>query len=140
MAFKKILCAVDEGPLAELVFQAGWALSKELKGELALLSVIDVGMPGENIDIQTSRSSLRTEVKALHQRFVDKSGGANIFKFIEDGDPKQKIVEVANQWEADMIVIASHGRKGLTRLLMGSVAEIVLRNSKCPVLIIPAHR
>jgi nucleotide-binding universal stress UspA family protein len=140
MNFKKILCAVDEGPLARAVFQTALTLSKELKGELALVTIIDLGIPGEAIDIETFRSSLRAEASDLFQRLVETGGEPNVYKFIEEGDPKSKIVEVARQWEADMIVMASHGRKGLTRLLMGSVAEAVLRSSKCPVLVVPAPK
>jgi nucleotide-binding universal stress UspA family protein len=50
------------------------------------------------------------------------------------GDPANAIVEAAEQEHADIIVIGTHGRTGLTRLLMGSVAEAVVRKAKCPVL------
>jgi universal stress protein A len=61
------------------------------------------------------------------------------------GDPATAIVQLAEEENADFIVIGTHGRTGLTRLLMGSVAESVVRHSKCPVLTIkqpdrvPAH-
>jgi nucleotide-binding universal stress UspA family protein len=50
------------------------------------------------------------------------------------GDPATAIVVVAEDEHADLIVMGSHGRKGITRLLMGSVAEAVVRRAKCPVL------
>lgn len=50
------------------------------------------------------------------------------------GDPATEIVKVADDEQADMIVIGTHGRTGLSRLLMGSVAEQVVRRAKCPVL------
>lgn len=50
------------------------------------------------------------------------------------GDPATAIVEAAEQESVDLIVIGTHGRTGLTRLLMGSVAENVVRKAKCPVL------
>lgn len=52
------------------------------------------------------------------------------------GDPGNTIVDFANQMQANMIVIPSHGRTGLTRLLLGSVAERVLRLAHCPVLVL----
>jgi nucleotide-binding universal stress UspA family protein len=62
------------------------------------------------------------------------------------GDPADQIVEVARQEGADMIVMGTHGRTGLRRLLMGSVAEAVVRRAPCPVLTfkqpaetVPAH-
>jgi universal stress protein A len=50
------------------------------------------------------------------------------------GDPATAVVEVAEQEGADFIVMGTHGRSGLSRLLMGSVAEAIVRKAKCPVL------
>lgn len=61
--------------------------------------------------------------------------------FIEDGKPSAKIVETAKEWNADYIVVGTQGRTGLSHLLMGSVAEDVIRHSKIPVLVItPEHK
>lgn len=51
------------------------------------------------------------------------------------GDPAGAVVSVAEQEEADLIVLGSHGRTGLSRLLMGSVAEAIVRKAHCPVLV-----
>ena len=58
------------------------------------------------------------------------------------GDPASAIVNLAEMEGADLIVMGTHGRTGLSRLLMGSVAELVVRRSKCPVLTYrqPAHQ
>ncbi len=53
---------------------------------------------------------------------------------LEEGDAAQRILEVAEEVEAGLIVMATHGRTGLRRLLLGSVAEHVLRKAECPVL------
>ena len=50
------------------------------------------------------------------------------------GDPATEIVRVANEENVSLIVMGTHGRSGLTRLLLGSVAELVIRHSSCPVL------
>ena len=57
------------------------------------------------------------------------------------GDPATAIVEAADSENADFVVLGTHGRTGLTRLLMGSVAEAIVRRAKCPVLTIkqPSH-
>ena len=52
------------------------------------------------------------------------------------GDPGKEIVDLAESLRANMIIMPSHGRKGLSRLLLGSVAERVLRLASCPVLIL----
>jgi len=51
------------------------------------------------------------------------------------GDPAGEIVRIAREERADMIVLGTHGRTGMTRLLMGSVAEAVVRRAPCPVLV-----
>lgn len=50
------------------------------------------------------------------------------------GDPAESIIQLAETEQADFIVMGTHGRRGLTRLLMGSVAEAVVRGAKCPVI------
>lgn len=57
---------------------------------------------------------------------------------IRTGDPAREIVAEAAEWPADLLVVGTHGRKGPSRLLIGSVAEAVVRNALCDVLVIPA--
>jgi nucleotide-binding universal stress UspA family protein len=57
-----------------------------------------------------------------------------------DADPRHAVVEAAREWPADLIVIGSHGRTGLDRLVLGSVAEFVLRHAPCPVEIVRLPR
>jgi nucleotide-binding universal stress UspA family protein len=57
-------------------------------------------------------------------------------KFIQVGKPATEIVKAAQEWPADLIVIGSHGRGGVQRLLLGSVADGVMRHAKCPVLVV----
>jgi nucleotide-binding universal stress UspA family protein len=52
-----------------------------------------------------------------------------------NGEPVEKIVEVAEEKDADLIIISTHGAKGLEKILLGSVAERVLKRAHCPVLI-----
>ena len=72
------------------------------------------------------------------------SGGASLgappLEFLAIGAPVEEIVKAAQDWPADMIVIASHGRSGVRRLLLGSVAEGVMRHAACPVLVVRAKR
>jgi nucleotide-binding universal stress UspA family protein len=53
------------------------------------------------------------------------------------GNPAEEILQIAREIHPDMIVMATHGKTGLKRLLIGSVAEKVLRNANCPVMILP---
>jgi universal stress protein A len=63
----------------------------------------------------------------------------NLHRLIEVGHPWQTICEVAKRQEIDFIVLATHGRTGLSRLLMGSVAEKVVRHATCPVMVVHSY-
>ena len=71
-----------------------------------------------------------------------RSKGLTVVSAVEQGDPKSKIIEDAHKWRADLIVIGSHGRKGLEHFLLGSVSEVVARHASCSVEIvrIPSNR
>ncbi|MBP9602781.1 MAG: universal stress protein, partial [Chromatiaceae bacterium] len=57
-----------------------------------------------------------------------------------EGRPDQVVVETANNRQADLIVVGSHGRGGISRLLLGSVSESIMGQAQCPVLIVPGKR
>jgi nucleotide-binding universal stress UspA family protein len=100
---------------------------------LPLLEVTDPGVIWETIDDESRRKhaekALREELERLN---VDK-GVCMVVRF---GDPGHEIVDYAEQVEAGLVVVSSHGRSGLRRLLLGSVAERVVRLAHCPVLVL----
>ncbi|MGA8144128.1 MAG: universal stress protein, partial [Candidatus Acidiferrales bacterium] len=65
-----------------------------------------------------------------------RSAGFKADAAVEKGDVRLKIIDSAAEWNADLIVVGSHGRSGIPRLLLGSVAEFVARNALCSVLIV----
>jgi nucleotide-binding universal stress UspA family protein len=64
------------------------------------------------------------------------SPGIKVERILETGDPVEVILRTAAKLPADLIVLGSHGRTGLARLLLGSVAEQVVRKATCPVLVV----
>jgi nucleotide-binding universal stress UspA family protein len=137
---KKILIAVDEGPTSEKVASAGFQLARQLKAEIALLSVVDTSFlmtegsisPKEMVDL------LKNDFRKKQQLLIDQIfKDFKVWSFIEEGKPFEVILKVADEWEADLIVLGTHGKTGLTHLLMGSVAEKVVRHSVKPLFIIP---
>lgn len=86
------------------------------------------GVIHDENQVAVAKESLSNDLKAkLH---------ADVSYSIRMGDPGEEIVKYAKEREADLIVMPSHGRRGFTRLLLGSVAERVLRLARCPVLIL----
>jgi nucleotide-binding universal stress UspA family protein len=64
--------------------------------------------------------------------------GFKVETAVEVGDIREKIIDCASDWDADLIVVGSHGRSGIPRFLLGSVAEFVARHAKCSVEIVRA--
>lgn len=137
---KKVLIAIDDGPASEKIASKGFQLGRRLNAEIALVSIIDNKAliteggitPGELVH------TIKNDYKKSHQLLID-----NIFKdykiwtFIEEGKPFEAILKVGKEWEADIIAIGTHGRTGLSHLLMGSVAEKLIKYSVKPLFIIP---
>jgi nucleotide-binding universal stress UspA family protein len=65
-----------------------------------------------------------------------RSKGLRATAIVELGHPTSRIVDAAEEWHADLIVVGSHGRRGLERFLLGSVSEVVARHAHCSVEII----
>jgi nucleotide-binding universal stress UspA family protein len=80
-------------------------------------------------------SRIRRVTGALRER-LDKSGYAVVKLDVQVGDPGHEIADMAAREGAELIVLPSHGRTGLKRLLIGSVAERVVRLAHCPVLVL----
>lgn len=140
---KKVLIAADGGPLTENVVQHGFELAKLLKAETGFIYAADAtGFIGESgYTAQNYLEDLHKEARDLFERLNTEFGIKQNWTFIKDGKPAAKIVETANEWGADYIVIGTHGRTGISHLLMSSVAEHVIRHSKVPVLVItPEHK
>ncbi len=80
----------------------------------------------------------RRQGRQLADRVVERLRAANFHATanVYNGEPRREVLEVANHWPADVVVMGSHGRSGLDRLLVGSVAEHVLRRASCSVEVV----
>jgi nucleotide-binding universal stress UspA family protein len=98
--------------------------------------------PSAASDAVDSRNASFARAEALVDRIATKieAKGFSATVATPDADPRHGIIEEAMRWNADLIVIGSHGRHGLDRLLLGSVAEGVLRHAPCSVEIVREQR
>ena len=94
----------------------------------------DSGVPAGALIAEAERDGKRV-LTGIRQRM---SRGSSVLEFVQVGKPASEILKAATEWPADVIVIGSHGRGGVQRALLGSVAEAVMRRSPCPVLVIKA--
>jgi nucleotide-binding universal stress UspA family protein len=137
---KKILIAIDDSPAAEKVASNSFQLGKKLNAEIALLSVVDdtAIVTDGGISPAELAEIIKTDYKKNHKMLIDKVfKNYKVWDFVEKGDPYKTILKVAEEWDADIIVLGTHGRTGLTHLLMGSIAEKVIRHSTKPLFIVP---
>jgi nucleotide-binding universal stress UspA family protein len=134
--FKKILAPVDFDPSSLKALELAAKIVKENDGTVFLLHIVPVemdvtGMP-QYVDLIKRQENLDREKLTA----IAKQSLAEVKWEILDqmGDPADVIVEVAAKLPADLIVMVTHGRRGLARLVEGSIAEKVLRSAPCPVL------
>jgi nucleotide-binding universal stress UspA family protein len=140
--FKKILIAIDQGPTSEKVALEGFNIGKKFNAEIAIVSVADTTVLVSEMGV-TARE-LAENIKTAHNEFqrtlIQKVfGDFKVWQFVEEGNPSDAILKVAKEWEADLIVLGTHGRTGLSHLFVGSVAEKVIRHSVKPLFIIPTN-
>lgn len=146
--YRRILVATDGSELASKALAHGLALAKPLSAEVTIATVTDrwplvevaaqadMGVKdpvGYYKSIADKRARL---ILADATRTAQEAGVASAEMHVEGHHPAEGVLEAAKQSAADLIVIASHGRRGISRLLLGSVAQEVATRSSVPVLIV----
>jgi nucleotide-binding universal stress UspA family protein len=130
-----LLAAVDYSELSALVTQQAIEIAKQK--EAAEIHFLHVTAKRQPEDEQTkARSELS---RWLGEQLRGATGVASKLQLVAHeahGDPAQIIVEMANDLLTDMVIVGTHGRTGVQRLVMGSVAESVVRHCGCPVLVL----
>jgi nucleotide-binding universal stress UspA family protein len=131
--FKKILCPVDFDPNSLGALQLASELAQE--GE-AILNVVHVVAMPPGPEVALPFGEMETTARRRLERLVRQKikGKARYQVEVMMGDPGVEILQAAKRQGAHLIVMATHGRKGLRRLILGSVAEHVVREASCPVL------
>jgi nucleotide-binding universal stress UspA family protein len=146
--FKRILVAVDASEISDLALQAAVRLASEQQASLRIAHVIDTtdinSMGAEYLDQSGTLESLSKKGQSILDKAEAAATAAGVAvetSLVKIEAMDQRIAEaIANEaeaWPADLIVIGTHGRRGLTRLLLGSVAEGAARLATKPVLLIP---
>jgi universal stress protein A len=144
MSFRKILIAVDESAFAARAAGVGFDLARSLGAEVAIIHVVDPSVvayaPEGGIPAGELVTLAQQDGKRLLATFSQRAAlQAPPLEFIHVGKPATEIVKAAKDWPAELIVVGSHGRGGVERLLLGSVAEAVMRHASCPVLVVRAE-
>jgi nucleotide-binding universal stress UspA family protein len=137
IGLKKILLATDGSKYSEAAAERAIDLAKTYEGELKVISVVEA--PSEVYeDSSRVTENLIKKAKGYTEDVAKRaeSAGIKAEAFVKTGKTCQVITEFAKEQKSDLIIMGSHGKRGLRRLLMGSVAERVIGLAACPVLVV----
>ena len=143
MSIHRILTALDDSAFAAHAVEVGTELATTLTAQAALVYVVDPRLalqPDRGIPAAEWLATLRREGQAFLATAGQRTGLPPAWQFLREGKPSDEILAAAREWEADLIVIGTHGRSGVSRLILGSTAESVVRHATCPVLVITPQR
>jgi nucleotide-binding universal stress UspA family protein len=139
MNARKILYATDFSTTGQTALEMATSLARDRGASLVIVHVEEPPMAyGGGEFYYGIEEPNREEIKRMLAEVVPTVPYVHYEHRLMIGSPATAIVEMAGRENAELIVMASHGRTGLTRLLMGSVAEEVVRKAQCPVLVVKA--
>jgi nucleotide-binding universal stress UspA family protein len=141
----KILLAVDDSPYSEAAIEGVASRPWPPGTIIRLLSAVEhIVPPAAELwydaggSLERARQELTSHYEKLITRAADqlRAKGMTVETVVRDGDPRSVIVDEAKDWSADLIVVGSHGHTGLTRWLLGSVAQSVTSHAPCSVEVV----
>lgn len=143
MQIKKVLVPVDFSTDSLRAAEYAKNFAAPFGAQLVLLHVIEpiyyaspadmyAASPNLALLIEEQRKAAQAQLEQLAQKLSGQ--GAKVQTLLKSGSPAQVIADTAKRIKADLIVMATHGRTGLAHVLLGSVAERVVRLATCPVL------
>ncbi|MBS7566093.1 universal stress protein [Mucilaginibacter sp. Bleaf8] len=154
MEISRILIGIDNSKYADHAAAYGFGLARKFNASVGLATIIEpvpttgspmndttFGLPFEgtadlvNVEMMNAQNDAADTI--LNTTIQKYGSDLNVTQFTDFGSSGDGILSCAAQFNADLIVIGTHHRSGIDRLLMGSVAESVVRNATVPVLVVP---
>ena len=140
---KRVLVPVDFSEFGKHALRYGCEFARRFGAELHLLNVVEdiYPMVPEAGMLLPSQGDYLAELQGSSQKALEQmpeenwaQGIPDVIRHVEAGTPFLEVIRYAKEHDIDLIVIGTHGRSGLVHVLMGSVAEKIVRKSPCPVL------
>lgn len=147
MKYQRVLVAIDDSDISQLALQEAVRLAGMLEARLCVVHGIDAVTT--NAYKRTDREEFLAPQLQAGQAILERAGAAareaglsceeRLLEIDTIGRSRlpERVVKEADEWEADLIVVGTHGRRGVSHLLLGSVAEGILRVATKPVLVVP---
>jgi nucleotide-binding universal stress UspA family protein len=137
----KILMGVDDSKFSGETLRAIVTYFRPENTEVLVLHVLETNWPtppqmapGYAPELEDQKKPANALVERIAKEL--RSAGFKADTAVEVGDVRESIIDSATEWHADLIVVGSHGQRGVQRFLLGSVAEFVARHAKCSVEIV----
>ncbi len=142
MDIRRILVPFDFSEYSEKAFTWALAMAERWRARLLLLHVVPQpsypSMVMGTFNVAEFETGLKADAEVRAKEFLGRTGSKTVqidARFVI-GEPFNDICRIAEEERADLIVMGSHGRTGLSHVLLGSVAERVVRHAPCPVLVV----
>jgi universal stress protein A len=138
-----ILCPVDFSDASRKAVKYAREFALNMGASLYLLNVVEPRPMAVDITLnyvpleEDLEKAAAADLQSILQELL--SAGLTAECAVEFGNPSEVILEKAEKHDVNLVIMGSHGKKGLSRLIMGSVAETVVRKANCPVLIVKAE-
>ena len=145
----RVLVAIDDSPFSDVAIRAVAARPWPEGTEIRLMHAVEVppmvsftgaAWPDPPVDLSSIREAERARGTQLLERAAEQfiRTSLKVSTRLIEGSARTTILDEARTWPADLVVLGSHGSKGLTRFLLGSVSETIVRHAPCSVEIIKA--
>ena len=145
--YQRILVPVDGSHTSTLGLQEAIRLALDQRARLRIVHVVDELLVAQNFEGYVNAGELIDSLEAAGKKALEKAAAlarkhdlkaeATMFETV-GGRVADVIIREARKWKADLIVMGTHGRRGLGRMVLGSDAEAVLRETRIPVLLVRA--
>jgi len=147
---KNVLIALDYNPTAQKIAELGFAFAAAMQAKITLATIYEnytdytpviydpiMGFTGYTESDKISQELILTKSQKFLEKTKKHLGDENISIIVKEGSSAEEILNIAKEIKADLIVIGSHSKRWLDKLIIGSTTEKVLKHSKIPMLIIP---
>jgi len=147
-----IVVGIDYSEVSELAFDRALELAaEEPRADLHVLNVIEASLPMLPLEIAYPSPAVLPSMQSSAERlekYVEKklalfraargsaTNGMRVVSHLRSASPTFEVAQLAADLEADIVVVGTHGRRALSRMVLGSVAEVTVRLSPCPVLVV----
>jgi len=143
MNFKNIIVAYDSSSFSNRAFKSALDVAEPNKSKITIVTVITgVYQPSIGFTMKYSEKILEKYTKTLQKTFSNLESAAQkksikiSLKILQDPSVSKAITNYVNSHKFDLVVIGSHGRTGLNKMILGSVANGVTQKVKCPVMVV----